>query len=127
MERRRQDKETDLLRAKLLKSQLKNINQQNTNLHGKMSRLNTPADSDTKSQHSIRSYENKPNRHSSQAEYELKPAVRNVINFGGQTGNEQILIAQGQAATEEDAMERKTILNCIYTNNVEALHEMRVT
>jgi len=35
--------------------------------------------------------------------------------------------AQQVAATEEDAMERKMILNFIYTNNIHSLQEMRVT
>lgn len=33
----------------------------------------------------------------------------------------------GQAATEEDSFERKTILNSIYTNNIEGLRAMKVT
>jgi ankyrin repeat protein len=41
-------------------------------------------------------------------------------------GNEQYVFAQGQAATEEDAIERKTILNYIYTNNIEGLMNMKV-
>lgn len=32
----------------------------------------------------------------------------------------------GQAATEEDSFERKTILNSIYTNNIEGLRAMKV-
>lgn len=36
------------------------------------------------------------------------------------------MFAQGQAATEEDAVERKTILNCIYINNIEGLQAMKV-
>lgn len=43
-----------------------------------------------------------------------------------QTGNESQVNAQGQAATEEDAVERKMILNCIYTNNIKSLEEIRL-
>jgi hypothetical protein len=42
-------------------------------------------------------------------------------------GNESSTFAQGQAATEEDSFERRTILNCIYTSNIEGLKDMKIT